>query len=90
MPWFTSCDQLNMTCEFSWLNNNNSATIKDMKNLSTKMNYTGLITPQAKFQSPQMRVKRKHSFLVSSYRIAKDKTLVPNILSTPLATVLKH
>ena len=71
--------QLNMTYEFSWFNNNNSATIKDMKNLSIKMNYTGLITPQTKFQSPSMKDKRKHSFLVSSYSIVKYKTLVPNI-----------
>ena len=79
-----------MTYEFSWFNNNNSATIKDRKNLSTKMNYTGLITPQTKFQFLQMKDKRKHSLLVSLYRIVKDKTLVPNILSTPLGTVLKH
>ena len=79
-----------MTYEFSFFNSNNSATINDMNNLSTKMNYTGLITPQTKFQSPQMNNKRKHSFLVSSYSIEKDKTSVPNILSTPFATVLKH
>ena len=79
-----------MTNEFSLFNNNNPATIKDMKNLSTKVNYTGLITPQTKFQSPQMKDKRKHSFLVSSYSIANDKTLVPNILITPPFTVSKH
>ena len=34
-----------MTYEFSCFNNN-SATIKDRKNPSTKINYTGLIIPQ--------------------------------------------
>ena len=79
-----------MTYEFSWFNSNNSATIEDMKNLLTKMNCTDLIIPQTKFQSPSMKDKRKHSFLVSSYSIMKYKTLMPNILSTPLVTVLKH
>ena len=51
------------------------------------MNYTGLVTPQTKFQSPPMKDKRKH-FLVSSYSIVKYKTLMPNILTTPLTTVL--
>ena len=76
---------LNMTYEFSCVHNNNSVTIKEMKNLPTKMNYTDLITPQTKFQSPPMKDKRKHSFLVSSYSIVKYKTLVPNILSTPFS-----
>ena len=49
MPWFTICHQLSMRYEFSWFDDNNSATIKDMKNLCTKMNHTGLITPQRKF-----------------------------------------
>ena len=91
MSWFTSCHQLNMTYEFSWFNNNNFATIKDMKNLLTKMNYTDLITPQTKFQSPGMKDTGKHSFLVSWYSIMKYITFVRNILfkiSTPL--VLKH
>ena len=43
MSWFTSCHQLNMTYEFSWFNDSNSATVKGMRNLSTKINYTGLI-----------------------------------------------
>ena len=51
------------------------------------MNYTGLITPQTKFQSPQIKDKRQHPFSVSSYSIATNKTLLPIILSTPLATV---
>ena len=46
-----------MTSEFSWLNNNNSASIKYMKNLLTKVNYTGVITTQTKFQSPEMKDK---------------------------------
>ena len=52
------------------------------------MNYTGLITTQTKFQSPGMKDKWKHSFLVSWYSIKKYKTFVWNILfkiSTPLA-----
>ena len=60
---------------------NNSSTIKDKKNLSTKMNYTGLITLLAKFQPP---------LLVNSYSILKYETLVPIILSTPTAMALKH
>ena len=31
--------------EFSLFNKDSSLTIKSMKNLSTEMNYTGLITP---------------------------------------------
>ena len=79
MPWFTNCLQLNMTYKFSWFNKNNSSTIKDMKNLYTIMNYTGLMT-----------AKTKHSFLVSSYSMVKYDTLVPNILNTPIVIVLKH
>ena len=56
MSWFTSCQQLNMRYEFSWFNNNNSATIKEMKHLSTKMNCTGLITPQTKYYSHPMKI----------------------------------
>ena len=79
-----------MTYKFSWFNNNNSLTIEDVKNLSTKMNYTDLKTPQTKFQPPKLKGKRKHSFLVSSYSIVKYETLVPNISSTPIAIILKH
>ena len=79
-----------MTYEFSLFSNNNYATIKGMKNMSTKMNCTGLITPQTKFQSPPVKDETKHLFLMCSYSIVKYKTLVRNILSTPLATVLKH
>ena len=68
-----------MIYEFSWFNNNNSVAIRDMKNLSTKMNYTGLITPQANFQSPPMKDNRKHPFLVSLNGIVKYKTLVLSI-----------
>ena len=57
-----------------------------MINLSTKMNYTGLITHR-KFQ---VKDERKHSFLVSLYCIVKYETLVPNILSAFIAIVLKH
>ena len=37
-----------MTYAFSWLNQNNSSTIKDMKNMSAKINYIGLITPPSR------------------------------------------
>ena len=52
-----------------------------------QINYTGPITPQTKFQPPPMKDERKHSFLVSSYRIMKYETLVSNILSTPIANI---
>ena len=65
MLWFTSCHHLNITCEYSWFNNNNSVTIKGVKNLCTGMNCTYLVTPQTKFQSPPVKDKRIHSFLVS-------------------------
>ena len=45
-----------------------------MKNLPTKINYSGLITPQIKFQPAPMKGERKYSFLVSSYSIVKYKT----------------
>ena len=62
-----------MTYDFSWFNSDNSSTIEDMKNLSTKVN---LITPQTKSQPLPMKYERKHSFLVSccsimNYRMAK-------------------
>ena len=76
--------------EFSWFNKNNSSTIKDMKNLSKKMNCTGLITPWTKFEPSPLQDERKHLFLVSSYGIVKQKTLVPNILSTPTVNALKQ
>ena len=82
MPWFTSYLQLNMTYKFSWFNKNNSSTVEHMKNLSTKMNSTRLITSQIKFQAPPVKDERKHSFLVSLYSIVEYETLVPNILST--------
>ena len=90
MPWFTSYRQLNMTHRFSWFNNNNSSTIKDIKNLSTEINSTDLITLQAKFQLSSVKGERKRSFLVSSYSIVKYETLVPNIISTLIAVALKH
>ena len=81
----------NTTYEFSWFRNNNYATIKDMKNQSTENEFYWSDNPtEKKFQSPPMKDKRKYSFLVSSYSLVKHKTLVSNILSTPLATVLKH
>ena len=83
MPWFTCYRQLNMTYEFSQFNKNNSSTIEDIKNVCTEMNYTGLITPQTKFQSPSMKDERKHSFLVSSHNIVNYENLVLNI-SNPL------
>ena len=62
-----------------------------MKNLSAKMDYTGVITPQMKLQPPTLKDESwKHSFLVSSYSTVKHETLDPNILSTPMAIVLKH
>ena len=66
-----------MTYEISWFNKNNSSTIKIWKyeNPSTKMNYTGLISPQTKLQTPPMKGERKHSFLVSSYGIVKYEAL---------------
>ena len=42
-----------------------------MKNLSTKISYTGLITPLTKFQPPALKDERKHLFLVISYSIMK-------------------
>ena len=89
MPWCTSYVQLNMTYKLSSFNKNNSSIIEDVKNLSTKMNYAGLITPQAKTQPPPMKDK-KTVILVSSYSIVKYETLVPNILSTSVAIVLKR
>ena len=79
-----------MMYTFSWFNKNTSLTFEDMKNLSKTINYTGLITPQTKLQPPKMKDERKHSILVSLYSIMKYETLVPNILSTPEATVLKY
>ena len=90
MPWFTSYLQLNMTYQFSWFNSNNSPTIEDMKNLSTKMNYIGLITTQTKFQLHPLKDERIDSFLVNSYSTVKYETLVAHILSTSVAMVLKH
>ena len=80
--------KLNMTYEFSCFNNNNSANIKDMKNVY-KTNFTGLITPHTKFQSPQMKDKKTSIFSEFVYD-RRTQFLVPNILSTPIATVLKH
>ena len=88
--WFTSYLQLNITYEFFSFTKNNSSTFNDVKNLSTEMNYTCLVTPQTKFQPPPLKGERKHSFLVSSYSIGKYETLVPNILHTAVAIVLKH
>ena len=79
-----------MTSEFSWFNKNNSSANEGMKNLSTTMNYTGLITPQTKFQPPSMKDVRKHSFLVSLYSIVKYETLVPNILNALIVIVLNN
>ena len=90
MPCFTSYVQLNTTYEFSWFYRNSSSTIEDMKNLSTKMNYTGLITPLTKSQLSSMKDERKRLFLVNSYSIVKYETLVPNILSHSLATVISE
>ena len=45
ISWFITCHLLNTTYGFSRFNKNNSSTVRDMKNLSTKMNCTGLITP---------------------------------------------
>ena len=55
MPWFRSCLQLNMTYDLFRFTKNNSSTIEDMKNLSTKMNYTGLIIPQTELKSTPMK-----------------------------------
>ena len=71
MSWFTSCQQLNTTHEFSWFDNNNSATIKDMENLSTKMNCNGLMTSQTKFQSSLMKDKRK-TFIFSEFALHRE------------------
>ena len=60
--------------EISWFNKNNSSAIKIWK-YATKMNYTGLISPQTKLQTPPMKGERKHSFLVSSYGIVKYEAL---------------
>ena len=79
-----------MTYEFSWFNKNNFSTIQNMKNLSTKTNYTGLMTLQTKFQPPPIKDEKKTFILVSLYSIMKYETLVPNILSTPTATDLIH
>ena len=49
MPWFTS-SSVEQWRQFFWFNRSNSSTIKGMKYLSIKMNYTGLITTQTKFQ----------------------------------------
>ena len=49
------------------------STIKDMRYLSTKMNYTGLITTQTRFQ-----LDKKNE--ASLYNIVRDKALVPNIV----------
>ena len=64
--------------------------MKDMKNLSTKMNSTCLITPQTKFQALSMKGERKYSFLVSSCSIVKYETLVQSFLNTPITIVLNH
>ena len=72
---------------FSWFNKNNSSTIKDMKNLSTRMNYTGLIIPQTKFQPRPMKDEENIHFSEFVYSIVKYETLVPNISSI---IVLKH
>ena len=66
MSWFTCYRQLNITYEFSWLNKSNSSTIEDMKNLSTTMNYTALITPQTKFQLPPVKDEQK-TFIFSEF-----------------------
>ena len=86
----TSCLQLNMTYEFSWFNKNNSSAIKDIKYLSTKINYTGQITPKTKFHPPFPKDERKHSCLVSLNTIVTYEPLVPNNLSSPTVIVFKH
>ena len=48
-----------------WINKNNPLSIGDIKNLSTKMNYTDVIAPQTIFQLPALKDERKHSCLVS-------------------------
>ena len=52
MPWFTSSsvehDENFLVEQEQFFNH--KTTIKDMKYLSTQMNYTGLITTQTKFQ----------------------------------------
>ena len=83
MPWLTSCHQLNMTCGFSWFNKNNSSTAKDIKNLSTKLNWSD--SPTDKVLATPLEDERKHSFLVSSYSIVKYDTLVLHILITSIA-----
>ena len=88
MSCHTSCHQLNVTYEFSWFNNNNSATIKDMKNLFKNELYWADNPTDKISATPPMKDKRKYSFLVSLY--SKYKTLVPNILNIPLTTVLKQ
>ena len=42
---------MHITHKFPWLNKNNSSLIENIKNLSTKMNYTGLITPSDKISA---------------------------------------
>ena len=56
MPWFTS-SSINMMGIFL-VYKGNSSTIKDMRYLSTKMNYTGMITTQTKFQLDPKKMKK--------------------------------
>ena len=63
--------------EFSCFNENNFSTIKDMKNLSKKMNYTGL------------KDERKHSFLVSLYHLLTNcLTYLYGRIQSPRADVM--
>ena len=54
------------------------------------MNNTGLITQQRKFQPSPMKSERKRPYLMSLYSIVKYESLVPNILSSVTAMILKH
>ena len=60
------------------MNRSNSSTIKDMKYLSTKMNYIDMITTRTKFQLDPK--KRRDFKLLNLYGIVRDETLVPIIV----------
>ena len=62
MPRFTSCRQLNITYRISLFNKNSTLTTKDIKNLSTKMNCTGLGTQRQNFSHSNGKMKENIHF----------------------------